>query len=127
MVTTGEKGHEGVKYDPNICPVRHVLDEVGDKWSILVLTALNDGTLRFTELRRTIPDVSQKMLTQTLRKLERDGYLDREVTPSIPPKVAYTLTDLGLSLVVQLGPLAAWALEHRASVAKARAEYDARD
>ena len=116
-----------MKYDPNICPVRHVLDDVSDKWAILVITALKEGTLRFTELRRTIPDVSQKMLTQTLRKLERDGYLDRAVTPSIPPKVAYSLTPLGKSLVAHLEPLAAWALNHRGEVAKARAEYDARD
>lgn len=116
----------GLPYDPNICPVRHVLDGIGDKWTILVLTALNPGSRRFSEMRREIPDISQKMLTQTLRKLERDGYVARAVTASIPPRVDYELTDLGRSLVGQLSPLAEWALKHRDAVARARAEYDAR-
>lgn len=113
-----------LSYDENICPIRHVLDEVGDKWTILILTALKQAPCRFSELKRQIPDISQKMLTQTLRKLERDGYVDRSVTPSIPPRVDYALTDLGTSLVGMLAPLAQWALEHRAFVARARAEYD---
>ena len=97
-----------IEYDPDICPVRHVLDGIGDKWTILVLTSLKARGLRFSELRRAIPDVSQRMLTVTLRKLERDGYVSRAVTPSIPPRVDYALTELGLSLVVTLAPLAAW-------------------
>ncbi len=117
----------GIEYDPEICPVRHVLDGIGDKWTILVLTCLKPNSLRFSELKRAIPDISQRMLTQTLRKLERDGYLSRSVTPSIPPRVDYELTDLGESLVAQLGPLAEWALGARDAVAIARAEYDARD
>ena len=116
----------GIEYDPNICPVRHVLDGVGDKWTILVITALKPGSQRFSELKRAIPDISQRMLTQTLRKLERDGYLTRTVTPTIPPRVDYDLTDLGRSLVSQLEPLAAWALGSRAAIARARAEYDAK-
>ncbi len=116
----------GIEYDPEICPVRHVLDGIGDKWTILVLTGLKPGSLRFSELKRAIPDISQRMLTQTLRKLERDGYLSRAVTPSIPPRVDYKLTELGESLVAQLGPLAEWALAAREAVAIARAEYDAR-
>ena len=111
-------------YDPNICPVRHVMDGIGDKWSILVITGLKQGAARFSELRRAIPDVSQKMLTQTLRKLERDGFISREVTYSIPPRVDYELTPLGQSLCLHLEPLAKWALDSRAAIAKARAEYD---
>lgn len=113
-----------VEYDPNICPVRHVLDEIGDKWSILVITGLKTGPARFSELRRAIPDVSQKMLTQTLRKLQRDGFIGREVTYTIPPRVDYELTPLGQSLCLQLEPLAKWALDSRDAIAKARAEYD---
>ena len=122
-----QEGTNGsVEYDPNICPVRHVLDGIGDKWTILVLTVLKQRSHRFSELKREIGDVSQRMLTQTLRKLERDGLVSRHVTPSIPPRVDYDLTDLGQSLVGQLEPLAAWALAHRADVARARAIYDAK-
>lgn len=115
-----------IVYDPNICPVRDVMAQIGDKWSILVLTALNERGHRFSELRRSIPDVSQRMLTKTLRSLERDGYVLRSVTPSIPPRVDYALSELGQSLVSVLGPVARWSLEHRDPVAKARAEFDAR-
>ncbi|MDJ0629279.1 MAG: helix-turn-helix domain-containing protein [Rhodobacter sp.] len=120
-------GPGGIEYDPNICPVRHVLDGVGDKWTILVITGLKPGSQRFSELKRAIPDISQRMLTQTLRKLERDGYVTRDVTPSIPPRVDYELTDLGRSLLGALEPLAAWALDARDAVARSRALYDARD
>ncbi len=116
--------HGAVNYDPNICPVRHVLDGIGDKWTILILTCLKQDTQRFSELRREIPDISQKMLTQTLRKLERDGLISRSVTPSIPQRVDYALTDLGQSLVLQLEPLAAWALDSRDAIARSRAIYD---
>ncbi|MEM6634849.1 MAG: helix-turn-helix domain-containing protein [Pseudomonadota bacterium] len=116
----------GLRYDPDICPVRHVLDGIGDKWTILVLTALKRGQMRFSALRRDIPDISQRMLTQTLRKLERDGFVLRVVTPQVPPRVDYTLKPLGLSLVEELEPLAAWALSRREAIAIARAEYDAR-
>ncbi|MEM8630258.1 MAG: helix-turn-helix domain-containing protein [Pseudomonadota bacterium] len=115
----------GIEYDPNICPVRHVLDGIGDKWTILVITALKPGALRFSQIKRDIPDVSQRMLTQTLRKLERDGFLLRTVTPSIPPRVDYELTTLGRSLLATLEPLAAWALDKRDAIAQARADYDA--
>lgn len=116
----------GTRYDPEICPVRHVLDGIGDKWTILILTALKPGTRRFSEIRREVPDISQRMLTQTLRKLERDGFVTRVVTPVIPPRVDYTLTDLGQSLVGELAGLAAWALSYRDAIAAARADYDAR-
>ncbi len=122
--TTRTREGKLIQYDPEICPVRHILDGIGDKWTILILTALKTGTLRFTELRRAVPDISQRMLTVTLRKLERDGYLSRTVTPSIPPRVDYALTEMGTSLVQQLSPLAAWAMENRDSIARARAIYD---
>ena len=113
-------------YDPEICPVRHVLDQIGDKWSILVLTALKLETHRFSELKRAIPDVSQRMLTKTLRSLERDGLIERHVTPTTPPRVDYNLTPLGQSLVKVLEPLAGWALDKRGDVAKSRAIFDDR-
>jgi DNA-binding HxlR family transcriptional regulator len=115
---------DGIAYDPQICPVRHVMDDVGDKWSILVISALKPSSQRFSELKRAIPDISQRMLTQTLRKLERDGYATRTVTPSIPPRVDYALTDLGRSLCAAMEPLAEWAVEARDAVAQARASYD---
>lgn len=115
------------EYDPEICPVRHVLRGIADKWTILILAALKADRQRFSQIKRLVPDVSQRMLAQTLRKLERDGYVTREVTPSIPPRVDYELTELGRSLVSQLAPLAKWAEEHRAMVGRARAEYDARE
>lgn len=115
----------GIEYDPEICPVRHVLDGIGDKWTILVITCLKPGAMRFSELRRAIPDISQKMLTQTLRKMQRDGFVSRHVTPTIPPRVDYELTGLGRELCTQLEPLAGWALDARDAIALARARYDA--
>jgi DNA-binding HxlR family transcriptional regulator len=105
------------------CPVRDVLDCIGDRWSLLTLLALRDGTLRFTELKRAIGDISQRMLAQTLRTLERDGYVTREVHATVPPKVEYTLTDLGESLLVKLEPLIQWAHANHARVRKARKAY----
>ncbi len=124
MVTTTSPTGRRIEYDPEICPVRHVLDGIGDKWTILLLTALKPQSARFSELRRAIPDISQRMLTVTLRKLERDGFLNRTVTPTVPARVDYALTDLGHSLVGALSPLAKWALEHRDPIAKSRAIYD---
>jgi DNA-binding HxlR family transcriptional regulator len=105
------------------CPVRDVLDCIGDRWSLLTLSALEGGTLRFTELKRAIGDISQRMLAQTLRTLERDGYVSREVFPTIPPRVEYTLTDLGESLLARVKPLVRWADENHARVRKARKAY----
>ena len=116
-----------VTYDPAICPVRDVIGHIGDKWSILVLTGLKASAMRFSELRREIPDISQRMLTKTLRGLERDGFVLRTVTPSVPPRVDYALTPLGVSLVEALAPLAQWALDKRGDVAKSRAVFDHRD
>jgi len=112
-----ESGHEVH------CPVRDVLARIGDKWSVLVLLNLSKGTLRFTELKRAIGDVSQRMLAQTLRVLEADGLVDRKVHPSVPPKVEYKLTPLGKSLLRKIDALATWADENHASVRKARKNY----
>lgn len=114
-------------YNPNICPVRHVLDGVGDKWTILIVTVLMEGEARFSDLNRAIPDISKRMLTQVLRRLERDGYVSRKVTPTVPARVDYKLTALGESLCSVLQPLASWALEQREVVAHARALYDSRE
>ncbi len=102
-----------------------LLSRIGDKWTVLVVTTLSDGSKRFNELRREIPTVSQRMLTLTLRNLERDGLVSRTVTPSIPPRVDYELTELGLSLVEPLHGLELWALEHVADIHEAHARFDA--
>jgi len=116
-----------ISLDPATCPVRQVLDGLGDKWSILVLAALHMSQRRFSELRRLIPDVSQKMLTQTLRRLERDGLVERIVTPTSPPRVDYRLCPLGQTLFSRLSHLAAWAIDNRAEIDRARAAFDGRD
>ena len=113
-----------ISFDTAICPVRDILHGLGDKWSILVLSALGSGSKRFSELKRLIPDISQRMLTQTLRKLERDGIVKRIVTPTQPPRVDYELTELGQSLFGQLTRLADWALSHRTEITRARAVFD---
>jgi DNA-binding HxlR family transcriptional regulator len=91
------------------CPVRDVLSRVSDSWSMLVMLFLDTGTLRFSALGRAIPDISQRMLSQTLRRLEEDGLLTREVFPTIPPKVEYSLTELGRSLLEPLKSMMSWA------------------
>lgn len=106
------------------CPVRGVLDKLGDKWSMLVILELSGGERRFSELRRAIPDISQKMLTQTLRIFQRDGLLEREVFPTVPPSVTYRLTALGQSLLVPFGQLVAWADNNHPAVLAARADFD---
>jgi DNA-binding HxlR family transcriptional regulator len=110
--------------DPD-CPVRGILDRLGDKWSTLVISNLAGGRLRFSEIKKRIPDISQRMLTETLRNLERDGVLLRSVYPSIPPRVEYSLTPLGHSLLPLVMALVSWALEHRSEIRDARAAYDA--
>jgi DNA-binding HxlR family transcriptional regulator len=109
-----------------LCPVRDVLDHIGDRWSFLALLALAHGTHRFTELQRAIGDVSKRMLAETLRSLERDGFVTRKIYPSVPPKVEYTLTALGTSLVRQMEPLVTWADRHHTDVSKARKRYKPR-
>ena len=104
--------------------VNEILARVGDKWSVLVVSLLGDGSLRFSELRRLIGGISQKMLTTTLRGLERDGFVTRTVTPTIPPKVDYELTPLGRDLLVPVKALGEWAKRNRARVETARARFD---
>jgi DNA-binding HxlR family transcriptional regulator len=106
------------------CPVRDVLDRIGDKWSVLVITLLGDGPMRFMELKRSIGMVSQRMLTRTLRGLERDGLITRTVHPMVPPRVDYELTPVGHGLQGLLADLATWAFAHAPEVASARAAYD---
>lgn len=108
------------------CPVRDVLKRVGDKWSILVVAILRDGPLRFNELRRSIEGISQRMLTLTLRSLERDGLVARTVTPTTPPRVDYRLTRSGRTLLNPIMALADWAEKNRASIRGARARFDDR-
>jgi DNA-binding HxlR family transcriptional regulator len=110
------------------CPTRQVLRRVGDKWSMLVIAALgDDGTLRFSELSRTIDGITQKMLTQTLRALERDGLVEREVFPTVPVTVQYSLTPLGHSLAEAIGTIRDWAYGHMDEITAARHAYDDRD
>jgi len=106
--------------------VREVLNRVGDKWSVLIVALLGDGTKRFSELRRMIEGISQRMLTLTLKGLERDGLITRTVYPTIPPRVDYQLTKLGRGLLVPITGLANWAGENRQKIQDAREEYDAR-
>lgn len=103
--------------------MRDVLDCIGDRWSLLTLLALAGGTLRFTELKRAIGDISPRMLAQTLRTLERDGYVQRRVYATVPPKVEYTLTALGQSLLTRVRPLIIWADQNHARVRRARRAY----
>jgi DNA-binding HxlR family transcriptional regulator len=106
------------------CPVRDVLDRIGDKWSVLVLTALGDtGTMRFTALKRAISDISQRMLAQTLRSLEQDGLITRTMFPTVPPRVDYTLTPLGRSLLEPIRALVQWSDAHYDAVVSARRSY----
>jgi DNA-binding HxlR family transcriptional regulator len=108
------------------CPSRTLLDRIGDTWSMLVVIALADGSLRYSELAARVDGVSPKMLTQTLRALERDGLLTRTVHPVVPPRVDYALTDLGSSLLDLMRGLEDWAETHIGEVVEARNAYDAR-
>ena len=106
------------------CPSRQVLDRIGDRWTVLVVGSLSQGPLRFSELARRIEGISQKMLTQTLRGLERDGLVVRTVHPEVPPRVEYELTRVGATLIEPLDALDAWAREHLPVIEAARAAYD---
>ena len=109
------------------CEVRQILDRVADKWSLLVIALLDRRVLRFTELRREIDGVSQRMLTVTLRQLERDGLVRRTVHPVVPPRVDYELTPLGASLHETIQALVTWTETHQREIAAARRAYDTRD
>lgn len=115
----------GVPMDMENCPVRDVMDNIGGKWNSLMILSLADGPLRFSQLRRLIPDISQRMLTQTLRDLQRDGYIHRTVFPTQPPSVEYALTDLGRSLLGLLKHFVDWSVENHGAIRAAREVYDA--
>lgn len=112
--------------DASPCPVRTVLDRLGDAWSVLVVLNLGAGPMRFNTLKRAVAGISQRMLTVTLRSLERDGLVIRTVIPTTPPQVDYRLTELGVSLTGPISILNDWAMTHRDEIATARAAYDAR-
>ena len=106
--------------------VTDILSRVGDKWTVLVVSYLGNGPMRFNEIRRTVDGISQKMLTTTLRNLERDGFVSRTVFPTIPPKVEYELTEMGRDLLKPVRGLGEWAIANETQVMMARARYDAR-
>lgn len=107
------------------CPVRNVLAQVAGRWPLLILHALNERPHRFGALRRAVSDISQRMLTTTLRELQRQGLITRTVFPTVPPSVEYAMTDLGRSLFVAAQPLIVWAVLHHDTVEAARSRFDA--
>ena len=116
-------GHIHVPTDCN--RVTPILQRVGDKWTVLIVITLGDGSLRFSELRKKIGNISQRMLTFTLRGLERDGMVTRTVTPTVPPRVDYELTALGKSLLTPLFGLGDWAVKHADEIDAAQKRFDA--
>ena len=114
--------HKGLPTDCRA--ISEVLARVGDKWSVLVVTLLGEGPRRFNELRRAIGGISQRMLTLTLRGLERDGLVTRTVFPTVPPRVDYALTPLGRDLLEPVSALGAWALRNQGKIARARERFD---
>ena len=119
----GEPGPAGA---PSSCRAREVLQRVGDKWSMYVIDLLGQGTMRFGELHRGVDGITARMLTVTLRGLERDGIVTRTIHPVIPPRVDYALTAMGCTLLATIGQLVAWADSHLDEIDAARAAYDAR-
>lgn len=111
----------------SICSYAHVLEIISNKWTALVIYSLEDGTIRYGEIKKRIEGISQKMLTQTLKQLERDGLVIRKVTPVVPPIVEYTLTPLGESLIPCMRMLKEWARTHYPEVKIVREEYDIRE
>ena len=112
------------------CPIRDVLDRIGDQWSLLILEALAPRTLRFNELSRAIGDISRQMLSRTLKRLEADGFVQRTLYPEVPPRVEYTLTGLGHSFLVPMQQLVHWADAHHEDICRSRRAaraLDARD
>lgn len=107
------------------CPIRNVLDRIGDKWSLLIVHTLAEAPYRFGELRRAIPDISQRMLTQTLRDLQRDGLIERRVFATVPPSVEYRLTAMGKSLLKPMQGLVDWAGKYQNRIDSARSDFDA--
>jgi DNA-binding HxlR family transcriptional regulator len=125
--TAVRPGHNRVS-DPGSHDCRAVsaiLSRIGDKWSVLIIQRLGDGPRRFNEIKRIIGGISQRMLTLTLRNLERDGLVSRTVTPTVPPRVDYALTELGRDLLKPVSALGTWAIEHTPCIEAARARFDA--
>jgi DNA-binding HxlR family transcriptional regulator len=124
-VTAGRTQERTVAVDPAAgCPVREVLERIGNKWSIQIIISAAAGPIRFTELERSIEGISRRMLTLTLRSLERDGLVIRTVYPTVPPKVVYTITDTARELYESFLTLMNWAERHRSTIAASRAAYD---
>lgn len=118
-------GREAFQWDTREdCEVRQILDRVADKWSLLVIALLAENTLRFGELGREIDGISTRMLTVTLRNLERDGLIDRRMYPEIPPRVEYRLSDLGRTLLGTIQALVGWTEQHQVEIARARQSFD---
>lgn len=119
-----KKTEKRVFYNDETCPIRNVISQIGDKWSMLILFALADGPDRFNSLKSRIVGISQRMLTQTLRDLERDGFVNRTVYPEVPVKVEYQLTTLGSELVKPLYQLTKWADSRHQEIKQNRINYD---
>ncbi|MGV9267866.1 winged helix-turn-helix transcriptional regulator [Kitasatospora sp. NPDC003701] len=128
MTAAQRRSAERASFDAYLaqCPARQLLDRIGDKWVSLLVNALADGPQRYSDLRRRLAGVSEKMLTQTLRALERDGLLTRTVTPSVPARVDYALTPLGVGLLPLMRAIKTWAEENMPEVLAARDAYDTR-
>lgn len=109
------------------CPIRDVLDRIGDQWSLLVMTALREESRRFNELLRDIGDISKQMLSKTLKRLEQDGFVSRTVYPEVPPRVEYALTDLGKSFLVPMQQLVNWAKDNHRAIVDSRESYQLPD
>lgn len=127
--TSNAPGHSHVS-DPNSNDCRAVsaiLSRIGDKWSVLIIARLGEGPRRFNEIKRIVGGISQRMLTLTLRNLERDGLISRTVTPTVPPRVDYALTELGRDLLGPVNALSDWAIRHRPCIMASRAQFDARE
>ena len=114
-------------FDMADCGIRNLLDRVGDKWSLMIIDMLGEGTLRYSELDHKIGSISQKMLTVTLKSLETDGLVDRKVYPQIPPRVEYSLTELGGTLLPSITMLKKWAADSQPAILEARSRMESKD
>lgn len=123
-MATVDKNGKKVFLNNEDCPVRNVVAHIGDKWSILIVFALVEGPDRFNSLKSRIEGISQRMLTQTLRDLERDGYVERTVYPEVPARVEYELTELGRGVASKTWGIVSWADEHHGEIKLARQRYD---
>lgn len=123
-MTATKKTEKRMFYNDENCPVRNVVTQIGDKWSMLILFSLVDGADRFNSIKSRIVGISQRMLTQTLRDLEREGYVNRTVYPEVPVKVEYELTEMGRGLVKPLYQLVQWAEQHHDKIKHCRQAYD---